>query len=80
MKFNFPSFPNCKKLMLNLAKAISMLHKLGIMHRDIKLQNIMLRQDSPHTTTPTIVDFGIARRGNSPADSQPCGTPGYIAP
>ena len=46
LKFGFPLFATCKKLMLNLAKALAALHRLDIMHRDIKLENIMLREDT----------------------------------
>ena len=79
-KFGFPTFANCKQLMLNLAKALAHLHRLGIMHRDIKLANIMMREDTPNTADAVIVDFGIARRGPVAAHAPVCGTPGFIAP
>jgi len=36
------------------------LHGLGIMHRDIKLENIMMT-DTSDTAQPKIVDFGLAK-------------------
>jgi serine/threonine protein kinase len=65
--------------MLQLAKALEELHAKDIMHRDIKLDNIMLRDDEPEPKNPVLVDFGLARRGPVVGKSV-CGTPGYIAP
>ena len=50
------------------------LHKNGIMHRDIKLENIM--QDSKGTLK--LIDFGLATYDDQRLTK--CGTPGYIAP
>ena len=48
-----------KKIMINLLRALSYLHSLGIMHRDIKPENILLK--SNHTNIDIVlVDFGLA--------------------
>jgi serine/threonine protein kinase len=44
--------------MRGLIKALVYMHGFGVMHRDIKLQNVMLR--SPDSWEPVLVDFGLA--------------------
>lgn len=39
---------------------VKYLHEIGIMHRDIKLENIMM-SDSSDSATPKIIDFGLAK-------------------
>jgi len=51
--------------MLRLARAVQYLHGLGIMHGDIKLENVMVRHDRKENVEPVLVDFGHARRENS---------------
>lgn len=53
------------------------MHKANIIHRDIKLENIMLEA----TGTLKLADFGVSRRIRpGKRIFEQCGTPAYIAP
>lgn len=39
---------------------VQYLHEFGIVHRDLKLENIMM-SDSSDGAVPQIVDFGLAK-------------------
>ncbi len=55
--------------------------KLGLMHRDIKAENILIDlTKGPVPAAITIVDYTYARRIGTTDSTSICGTPGYIAP
>lgn len=65
-------------LAIALADAMQAAHARGVIHRDLKPGNIMLRGD-----TPTIIDFGISKYLGSQAStvtSRRIGTLAYMAP
>ena len=69
-------------LMIPVLDALHHAHHLGIVHRDIKPDNIVIEAD---TGRPLLVDFGVAKQVKSggPGTSLPgviMGTPGYISP
>jgi len=56
------------------------LHSYGIVHRDLKLENVMM-SDTSEISVPKLVDFGLAKIiGPSEKSQEPFGTLGYIAP
>ena len=66
-------------LVLAVGRGIAAVHAAGLLHRDIKPDNIVVRDDG----TPVLVDFGLARASAQPAlgaGSGIAGTPRYLAP
>jgi hypothetical protein len=65
-----------------LCEALQYAHVRGIVHRDIKPENLLLDREG----RVKIADFGIARMLGAEnvttglAETQPAGTPGYMAP
>jgi len=66
-----------------LAKAIAAVHRVGIVHRDIKPDNVILVSSAPYQASGLkLVDFGVARslKAVQPAGTAEPGTPSYMAP
>ncbi|KAJ5614196.1 kinase-like protein [Penicillium herquei] len=60
-------------------EGLAVLHGLGITHRDIKPQNILVAQEDPMWVK--IADFGISKHDNGQTDLRSqVGTEGYMAP
>jgi hypothetical protein len=66
------------RLLSLVAAGVGEIHRNGLLHRDLKPQNILLTKEGQ----PKIADFGMAKmRGRiSSEPSTVKGTPGYIAP
>jgi serine/threonine protein kinase len=65
-----------------LAEALSAVHAAGIVHRDVKPQNIFLTEDASGKTRVKLLDFGLARvaGSNITGSGLIVGTPAYVAP
>lgn len=60
--------------------AVEYLQKFGIIHRDLKLENVMM-SDFTDIAVPKIIDFGLTSiLGPTDRAFEPFGTLGYIAP
>ncbi|WP_026119517.1 serine/threonine protein kinase [Nocardiopsis ganjiahuensis] len=66
-----------QRLAVGSATALAAIHAAGVVHRDLKPDNIMLAPDGPR-----VIDFGIARavETTSVTASGVVGTIGYMAP
>ena len=72
-----------RRILRDVADALSYAHERGVVHRDIKPDNILL---DASTGRPMVTDFGIARAMDSEGDSRltatgmAIGTPAYMSP
>ncbi|KAI8885865.1 kinase-like protein [Backusella circina FSU 941] len=71
-----------KRLSLELIQIVDWLHHHNIVHRDLKLENILVYFDSNGDPHLKVTDFGLARVINpeSPILSTRCGSEEYAAP
>lgn len=61
---------------LELCRAVSAVHRAGLLHRDIKAHNVMRADDG----RIVLMDFGAGRDASDHAASDLTGTPLYLAP
>lgn len=72
--------PQAAELIATIADAVQFAHQRGILHRDLKPQNVMLDQRG----TPHLTDFGLAKRmdldSSLTQEGAVLGSPSYMAP
>lgn len=72
------------QMLLPIAHALATAHAKGIVHRDVKPENIFLARSEVVTTQPKLLDFGIVRVEHSnrrlTIDGAVLGTPDYMSP
>jgi len=71
--------------MKELLEAIIYVHSLNIIHRDIKLENILINKEEslmsqPGRLTVKVIDFGLSVTTDNIEFFKRSGTPGYVAP
>src|SRR5262249_39081226 len=80
VKVSRPSIAQSVRWVLELAGALNYAHSQGIVHRDIKPQNIMIDAGG----RPQIMDFGLAKRvdrdSTMTVEGALLGTPAYMPP
>ena len=74
------SLEQALELMIEVARAVDALHTEGLVHRDLKPQNVMIRADG----SPVVLDLGLAFTLDSDSrltkTGAMVGTPYYMAP
>jgi eukaryotic-like serine/threonine-protein kinase len=65
---------------LGIASGIDALHTEGIVHCDLKPENVLLAENDKGRPTPVIVDFGSAVRISGEPEKSVSGSPQYMAP
>lgn len=69
-----------REVLRGVASALRQLHARGLIHRDLKPDNVILRPDG----TPVVIDFGLARQTHSGSNltqtGEILGTPSFMAP
>ncbi len=72
------------QLMLPIADALSVAHSKGIVHRDVKPENVILASDEAGRIQPKLLDFGIASMVETSTrltlEGTVLGTPDYMSP
>lgn len=66
-----------KMLMKGVLSALEHIHAVGVIHRDIKTENILLRSNGE----PVVADFGLSCRASDGEElRRTCGSPGFVPP
>ena len=76
---NPPALELVRQVLLPVARALEEVHAAGVVHRDVKESNILVREADGQ---PVLVDFGAAAYEGSPRLTRrlPPGTPEYRSP
>jgi eukaryotic-like serine/threonine-protein kinase len=77
------SVPRALDLTAQILAGIEEAHLAGVVHADLKCDNVIVDQRRAGVDMVKVVDFGIARLANAPRDGEEksvSGTPEYMAP
>jgi serine/threonine-protein kinase len=88
IKANGPlPWPRARSILMQIAKALRAAHEHGIIHRDMKPENVFLIQREGRPDFVKVLDFGIAKSVNEDGDAPRLtqagmifGTPEYMSP
>src|SRR5690606_21209922 len=79
------SLEEAANLVADMARALQPAHRIGVVHRDLKPQNVFVALDGDGRRSVRLLDFGIARllEGDATAftmTSTVLGSAGFLAP
>lgn len=61
MNRNYMNEARAKRITYAVMRAIKYLHTFGIVHRDLKLENLMMNCKDATKALPKLIDFGLAK-------------------
>ena len=70
---------DARLLFKQIVAGVKYMHDIGIVHRDLKLENLLLSKPGD-VRSIKIADFGLAKKYGHAQLSTICGTPQYVAP
>ena len=68
---------NASLYFYQILEGLNNLHKNNIVHRNIKLENLLLDSTMKHIN---IIDFGLSKNIKNVKLNTPCGSPSYASP
>lgn len=70
-----------KRVMIGILEGVKHIHGLGIAHRDIKPDNIMMSSDKRSEAVPKLIDFGLSKVFHiEEMNSEAYGTLAFVSP
>jgi len=71
---------NAATITRQICDALAYLHDIGIVHRDLKLENLLLVNKNEDDLRIKLADFGLSKLYSGKSLQTACGTPFYVAP
>jgi serine/threonine-protein kinase len=85
LKEEKPSVPRIRRMLVQVCAALGAAHRLGVVHRDVKPDNLFVTHKGGQQDFVKVLDFGVAKQLTSEntsgtLDGTIIGTPTYMSP